>query len=352
MASTIQLSHLVTSDNSRTIPVANLAEMNGGFTLRNKLIDGRFDFWYEGTSKAINGSITAGYYTTSMANDVFANGVGSFEQITLLPGEIDIPTARFAKRVTITSVTSNSTSQVNQILYIEDVRTLAGKTVTVSFSARADTTRNIAIELVQNFGTGGSAEVFNIGSQKITLTPQFTRHTVTLDIPSLTNKTIGDGSHLRLIFWLSAGSSYSSRAAGLGEQTGVFDLACVQLEEGSVATPFEELPLSLSKCLVDRYVQYINLSSDWSLAYMNGLVATTSPITFPAMRTLPAGSALTPGNFSYRTVAGVHKATPTTATLIVGDHILRLRFDVTATYAAGDYIGCSVSQYQILSARF
>jgi hypothetical protein len=39
---------------------------------------------------------------------------------------------------------------------IEDVRTFAGQQVTISFWAKADATKNIAVELVQGFGSGGS----------------------------------------------------------------------------------------------------------------------------------------------------------------------------------------------------
>ena len=39
------------------------------------------------------------------------------------------------------------------------------------------------------------------------------------------------------------------------QQSGTFDIACVQLEEGTEMTPFEELPLSLSMARVDRYYE-------------------------------------------------------------------------------------------------
>jgi hypothetical protein len=102
---------------------------------------------------------------------------------------------------------------------IEGVDTLSGKTATLSFWAKADANKNIAVELQQYFGTGGS--------------------------PST---SVND-----------AGSTYDSRSASLGQQSGTFDIAQVQLEEGSAATPFEQRPIGLEFGLCERYYQ--NLGS-------------------------------------------------------------------------------------------
>jgi hypothetical protein len=40
--------------------------------------------------------------------------------------------------------------------HVESVRRLAGKTATLSLWAKADATKPLAIEIRQNFGTGGS----------------------------------------------------------------------------------------------------------------------------------------------------------------------------------------------------
>lgn len=348
MTSKLQLSHLETPGGSRLVSVANVAEMNGGFSLRNKLIDGRLDFWYEGVTQTDDG-----YGSDTMWLNKHSGSTKVHSQGALAPGEIaDVPSARYYSRTVVTSV-AGANSYVKKIQPIEYVGTLAGKKVTFSFYGRADTNKSVALEYYQNFGSGGApSSPISVPIGKVNLTTTFQRHTVTFDAPSIVGKTLGtDGnSYANINIWFDAGSAYATPASGLTQQSGTFDITCLQLEEGAIATPFEELPISLSKCLVDRYAQYLSLNGDWSLAYMNGLVATTNPITFPIMRIPPTGSALTPSSFLYRSIAGTTKATPTTATLIVGSHILRLRFDVTATYAAGDFIGASGS-YVLLSAR-
>ena len=59
------------------------------------------------------------------------------------------------------------------------------------------------------------------------------------------------------MFFFDCGSSAATtfNMAGIGQQSGTFDLACIQLEEGSVMTPFEELPIEVSQQRVNRYYE-------------------------------------------------------------------------------------------------
>ena len=69
----------------------------------------------------------------------------------------------------------------------------------------------------------------------------WTKYTKTFTIPSITGKTLGTDSndYLQLNFWLDGGSSFDSRTDTLGQQSGTFEFAQVQLEKGSSATDFE-----------------------------------------------------------------------------------------------------------------
>lgn len=122
---------------------------------------------------------------------------------------------------------------------IEDVRTFAGQTVTVSFWAKASTgTPNIAIGFTQNFGSGGSTTVVGNG-QKFAITSSWARYSKTFALPSISGKTVGTSSSLNLNIWTSAGSSQSAATDSLGIQSITADFWGVQLEAGSVATPFQ-----------------------------------------------------------------------------------------------------------------
>jgi hypothetical protein len=145
---------------------------------------------------------------------------------------------------------------------IEDVRTFAGQQATLSFWAKADASKNIAIEFFQTFGTGGSpsAGVDQIGTVKKALTTSWQKITQTVTIPSISGKTIGtdDSGSLRVLFWFDAGSNFNARTDTLGQQSGTFDIAQVQLEAGPVATPFERRPIGTELALCQRYFCVLN----------------------------------------------------------------------------------------------
>jgi hypothetical protein len=122
---------------------------------------------------------------------------------------------------------------------IEDVRTFAGQTATVSFWAKATSgTPKIAVEMQQNFGSGGSANV-NTYAGQITMTTSWVRYSVTVAVPSVSGKTIGTSSFLALQLWTSAGSDFNARTGSLGIQTATIGIWGVQVEAGSVATAFQ-----------------------------------------------------------------------------------------------------------------
>jgi hypothetical protein len=148
----------------------------------------------------------------------------------------------FARIVTTGQTTSTALGELTQ--KIENVRTLAGQTATVSFWAKAASgTPKIAVEAVQDFGSGGSpsSAVFTVVGSS-TISTAWTRYTITIAIPSISGKTVGttaNTSSLAIRFFVSAGTAYNSRTGSLGIQTNTFDIWGVQVEAGSVATAFQ-----------------------------------------------------------------------------------------------------------------
>ena len=138
---------------------------------------------------------------------------------------------------------SQTTSTYAAILYagIEDVRTFAGQTATISFFAKTTSgTPSIGIEIQQNFGSGGSAAVTTTVGAK-TLSTSWARYTATIAVPSISGKTIGTSSNFGLNLWVSAGatSGVAARASNIGAQNATFQIWGVQIEYGSKATPFQ-----------------------------------------------------------------------------------------------------------------
>jgi hypothetical protein len=140
---------------------------------------------------------------------------------------------------------------------IENVRRLAGKTVTVSFWAKSTGTA-IGVSLAQNFGTGGSpsADVFTSGVN-VPVSTTWARHTATIALPSIAGKTLGSNgdSGTRVLFWLSGGTDSGSASGGIGLKTQNVSLWGVQLEVGSVATQLERIESQTNVANCQRFYQ-------------------------------------------------------------------------------------------------
>jgi hypothetical protein len=241
---------VLAADGSAT---ANVSAINNGplAGMRNAIINGNFDIWQRGTSftgleYGADRWVHARIGTTQTATrQSFTVGQ------TAVPNE---PT--YFCRTVVTSV-AGAGNFCNLIQRIEDVRSFAGQQVTISFWAKADATRNIAVDLVQYFGTGGSpsASVDSIGSTKVSIGTTFQKVTITTTLPSIGGKTLGSNNDHSLILsiFFDAGSDFNSRTDSLGQQSGTFDIAQVQVEAGPVATPFERRTFGTELALCQRY---------------------------------------------------------------------------------------------------
>ena len=207
---------------------------------KNQIIDGNFNFWYEGTTQT-----TTGYGSDTMWLNANIGSTKVHNQYVLTDAERALVgfETKYGSETIATSVAGVG-NNCSKYQAIEHSKTLAGKTVTLSFYAKADASKNMAIEIAQNFGSGGgpSAAVDGIGSQLIALTTTLTKYSVQIAIPSIAGKTLGtdlnDGLYLN--FWFDAGSNFDTRTASLGQQSGTFVIANVQLEEGVEATSFDD----------------------------------------------------------------------------------------------------------------
>jgi hypothetical protein len=206
----------------------------------------------------------------------------------------------FARIATTTGSSANEFVILAQ--KVEDIRTLAGQTLTVSFWAKAASgTPKIGIELEANVGSGGSGATSAAG-QAVTISTAWTRYSVTITTPSLTGVTIGTSSAYSLNLWMSAGSNSNTRTGSIGNQTATIDIWGVQVEAGSTATPFRRNANSLQGELAacQRYFLRSNSRASWSGNTTNGTIYICY-VPFPvAMRATPTivNTALANGGFS------------------------------------------------------
>ena len=219
----------------------------GGF--RNKIINGDFDIWQRGiTLSAVNLGYSADRWLSAW------DGSGGTRTISkqLFPvGSVEAASATsfltWSQSVAGTGAAYNVLSQ-----RIEDVSTLQGKRVTVTFYAKSDgpTITLPAITLRQRFGTGGSpsAVVDTSVATSVAVNTNFARYSYSVTLPSILGKAKGtDGnSALELQFLLPLNSTF------------VFSLAHVSLVEGDAtaeADPFSSRHIQQELALCQRYYE-------------------------------------------------------------------------------------------------
>lgn len=222
------------------------------YSLRNKIINGSFRVWQRGTTFALGGVYTADrWYGWSNG------GTTTVSRAALLPGEIEGESYCLSFDRTV----AGSGGGIYQ--KIEDVRTFAGKRVAVSFTAKMQSAnKTLTVSLGQSFGSGGSATVQSqVANAPVTTGWQ--RYVVYIDVPSIVGKTVGDNSYLEL----------QIQHDGSVQR---FFIAQVQVEEGTVATPFEKCPHWLELALCQRYYES-NAYRLSAAVYASGYCIITTP---------------------------------------------------------------------------
>ena len=214
------------TQNSRLTAVEGYAQQS-----YNYMINGAFDIWQRGTTFA---SPASGSYSADRWQAGFdGSGVTrTISQQTFTLGSAPVAGYegeyfyRYAQTVAGTGATFSNVLEQR----IEDVRTLAGQTITVSFWAKADAARTLTPVLGQSFGTGGSpsATVFTAMTSQ-SITTSWARYSATLTVPSIAGKTIGTNSNDYLAVTLQSATINATQT---------IDIWGVQVEAGSVATPF------------------------------------------------------------------------------------------------------------------
>ena len=231
LAGTVNYLSPVGQANGSTL-VANSANASGlgwnqNFAAgKNKIINGDFGIWQRGTSFTPSGE-------TYVADRFYVNRDGTGTACTVSQQTFTAGTAPVSgyegTYFLRYNQTNAGTSQTYAVLAqrIEDVRTFAGQTITVSFWAKAAsgyTMNNVQVS--QSFGSGGSTAVTTSGSSPV-ITTSWARYSMSITLPSIAGKTIGSGNYLAVYLYLPANTIFT------------VDFWGVQLEAGSTVTNFQ-----------------------------------------------------------------------------------------------------------------
>lgn len=235
---------------------------------RNLLINPSFQIW----QRALAFTNLVGYGSDRWRVSTVGSG-GTYYTIAQTVG------SRRAHRMSITAL--GSISQLIMEQRIETVQCVADAAyVTVSFRLSSNVGGgNVNVSLVQNFGSGGSAEVITTATAKAITGPNtYNRYEFTIKLPTTVGKTIAaNGSYL---------SARIHFAGFIANQW--FDVQDVKAEEGFRATPFE-FPKEVDemvKCW--RYYWRIN-PIDWNFqSYTVGGIASR----YTQLPVIPRGGAV------------------------------------------------------------
>lgn len=222
---------------SRARDTANTQDNVGGAVTpivggKNAIINGGMDIWQRGTTlSSTSGLLSTAYLADRWSTYYYGGGNTAnytVSQQAMTPGSLTGYEPQYYMRNAFPA--GNAGTYWELINKIEDVRTYAGQTIVISFWLRNSSTSVApSMEIIQNFGTGGSSSVYYYPATT-TISSSWTKYTVSTTLGSISGKTIGTGSYLqfKLYFGPSAGSVTAFN----------FDIVGFQMELGSVATPF------------------------------------------------------------------------------------------------------------------
>jgi len=281
----------VTYANGDVYSASDVNDTNGTINLlgssvayaagKNKIINGDFKVWQRGTSFS---SPASGTYTSDRWLSAFDGTAGTYtiSQQAFTTGTAPVAgyeSQFFARYAVTVAGTGGSVRAFDNRM--EDVRTFAGQIVTVSFWAKADASRSVGVQLYQNFGSGGSGEVYTSGTSA-SVTTSWARYSTTISVPSISGKTIGSGNYLSLRVLIPYGA------------TATIDLWGVQVEAGSTATAFQTATGTIQGELAACQRYYYRAGGDAAFQrYSTGLASTSTnsiqDVIFPVtMRVIPS----------------------------------------------------------------
>ena len=287
------------NDLSGTVNLLESAQYAAG---KNKIINGDFGIWQRGTSFSTPADSS---YTADRMRVSYDGTIGTFtvSQQTFTPGTAPVAgyEGQYFYRWAQTAAGSGSTYRIITTR-LEDVRTFAGQTITVSFWAKADSARNVQIQTGQNFGSGGSAAIFVLQGTAIALTTSWARYSVTFTVASVAGKTIGTSSYLELQLYLPINTTMTMDFWGWQAE------AASSASVFQTATGTKQGELAACQRYYNRYTPGTNL---YGMLSSSGVATSTTLVR--ATFALPVEMRVVPTAVEYSTIRFLDSASATGA---------------------------------------
>lgn len=303
-----------------------LSNESSTFSFRNKVINGNFDIWQRATTATYSGDgsvmQTADRWLTYVDTASTSRTI-SRQEFTTNERGAGVEPAKNSRYHLRTSWSVSTSSTIQQFHKIEGLRQFAGKTVTLSFYAKADRATTLNTFL---YGVGGGANsdsyLTGMTDNPYTLSTSWQKFTFKLTIPSMSAYSSWNWTENEcMVIYLYQGTITSNI---------VIDTAQVQLEIGNVATPFENRPVGLELLLCQRYYQAIYGSMGVTRTTTRNWINNTLNVT---MRSSPSVSLNTSTTYVFDDGQTGHTVTPGQNISIVNNECTKdaLRISIEST---------------------
>lgn len=271
----------------------------GAFSFRNKLMNGGFDIWQRGTTKGAS-------QWQYIADRWMMGGITS-------ASKYDDTYGNYGLQIKADIANTSDNCYIGQ--HIEDWKNLLGKTVTVSFDWTVITAPTVTCNV------GLSYKYTSLDNPKGSFDGTTSgRKSVTIVLSASDVDFTRDSMFLSISF---ANNNYSAPASA-----GEVKIARVQMEEGSVATPFEYRPVAIELSLCQRYYQEVSIWRRFSTT--TTITVHSVDLYFPVtMRDIPT--------CTFSNVTGMSAAASTDAARTISAYV--------ATSASLQHITLSTGSY-------
>lgn len=307
----------------------NTASINGGQIagFRNCLINGNSAIWQRGTTNSTDNTYMCDRWKQSRGGGVAGETVS---QQTGFSG------SKYCMRVQ----RDNGNTATNAVGVLQDVETLnslalAGKNLVISFDARKGANFSAAsdlmyIKLQSGTGTdqtitGGYTGQIEELSTTLTLTGTATRFSVDVGVINSLATQVG--------------VDFGFTPVGTAGAADYLEITNIQLELGSIATPFEreDIGTTLAKCLRYGFAEntggYAPISVGQAVSTTRAQVFINLPVQMRAAPTLYAGTA---ADYDLYDAGGGGQAVTAVSNAISGNKVCLLNVDVASGLTAGN----------------
>lgn len=261
------------------------------YAMRNRIINGDMKVWQRGTTFT-NPAWPSTTYTADrwfVSRNYSTANCSASQQTTGVTG-----LGKYGLRIQRTAGDVNTTGNFYVVQHIENKNMLDLQGQTVTFSGWVKFGSNfsgssLSVALASGTGTdenyySGYTGSTTVCSVSLSANTSYVKFTITGTVPSNSNE-------LAVFF-----GYVPSGTAGANDW---FEFTDIQVEQGSVATPFERRPYGMELALCQRYYQLFSNFYIEGYASSSTVRAVTIPVWFPVqMRTTPTRTVITAGTLT------------------------------------------------------